>query len=96
MNEFIYGMNILVSIFGFISCFYILMNSTLNKQTAKCVISTCLAGLVWFLSFYSSLLNSYQANMLELLLKISLVFLICIWIDKNNIGVQCGLRRTSR
>ena len=59
--EFIYSINILVSVLGFLSCFYILIDNTLNKQTARCVIPTCLVGFVWFILFYSSLLNIYNS-----------------------------------
>ena len=52
--EFIYSINILVSVLGFLSCFYILIDNTLNKQTARFVIPTCLVGFVWFILFYSS------------------------------------------
>lgn len=89
IEEFIYSVNILVSVLGFISCFYILMNNTLNKQTAKCVVPTCLAGLVWFIFLYSSLLQIYQPSAIETNIKIAICYLMIVWIDENykiNIG----------
>lgn len=89
IEEFIYSVNILVSVFGFISCFYILMNNTLNKQTAKCVIPTCLAGFIWFVFLYSSILQMYQPSALETNIKAAIFYCMLIWIDKNykiNLG----------
>ena len=93
MNEFIYSINIVVSMFGFLSCFYILMNNTLNKRTARCVLTTCLAGFVWFILFYSSLLNIYKADIVEVMCKLGLFYTTISWINKEYIkGISDGLR----
>lgn len=89
IEEFIYSVNILVSVFGFISCFYILMNNTLNKQTAKCVIPTCLAGFIWFVFLYSSLLQMYQPTALETNIKVAVFYCVLVWID-NNYKINLG------
>lgn len=97
INEFIYSINILVSVLGFISCFYILMNNTLNKQTAWCVITTCLAGLIWFIFLYSSLLQIYQPSAIETNIKAAILYCMLIWIDKNyNKELLYGLCRVTR
>lgn len=85
INEFIFSINILLSVFGFLSCLYILMDNTLNKQTAKCVISACLAGLVWFMLVYASLLHIYQVGPVELIVKSFIVYFIVLWIKENYI-----------
>lgn len=85
INEFIYSINILMSIFGFLSCLYILMDNTLNKQTAKCVITTCLAGLCWFSLVYASMLHLYHISFLEVLLKGFIVYSMLTWIEDNFI-----------
>lgn len=91
--EFIYSINILVSVLGFLSCFYILIDNTLNKQTARCVIPTCLAGFVWFILFYSSLLNIYKADIVEVMCKLGLFYTTISWINKEYIkGISDGLR----
>ena len=73
--EFIYSINILVSVLRFLSCFYILIDNTLNKQTARFVIPTCLVGFVWFILFYSSLLNIYKADIVEVMCKLGLFYI---------------------
>lgn len=83
--EFIYSINILMSIFGFLSCLYILMDSTLNKQTAKCVLTTCIAGLSWFMLVYASLLHVYHISFFEVLIKSFIVYFMLLWIENNFI-----------
>lgn len=83
LEGFIYSTNIIVSIIGFLSCFYILMNSTLNKKTARCVVTTCLAGLVWFAFLYLSLLHVYQVTLIELLWKATMLDITLCWISNN-------------
>lgn len=93
MNEIIYSINMSVSIFGLLSCFYILMNNTLNNQKAKCVITTCLAGFFWFLILYSSLLNIHQVSLLELVLNFGLVLITLEWILQNYTEVNIWLMK---
>lgn len=89
IEEFIYSVNTLISVFGFIACFYILMNNTLNIQSAKHVIFTCLAGFIWFVLLYSSLLDMYEPSALETNIKAAIFYIMLLWIDKNykiNLG----------
>ena len=97
IEEFIYSVNTLISVFGFIACFYILMNNTLNIQNAKCVIITCLAGFIWFVFLYSSLLEMYEPSVLETSIKAAIFYLMLLWIDKEYKKVVFyGLRRIVR
>lgn len=86
--EFIYSINILVSVLGFLSCFYILIDNTLNKQTARCVIPTCLAGFIWFGLLYSSLLQVYQISTVEIIWKILFMHVILVWIKNNYLNIN--------
>lgn len=86
--EFIYSINILVSVLGFLSCFYILIDNTLNKQTARFVISTCLAGFIWFGLLYSSLLQIYQISTIEIIWKILFMHVILVWIKNNYLNIN--------
>lgn len=83
INDVIYSIDLLVSVFGFLSCIYILMNNAVNKRTAKCVISTCLAGFIWFIFLYSSILQTHQAMIFEILLKCSVFYITLAWINNN-------------
>ena len=86
--EFIYSINILVSVLGFLSCFYILIDNTLNKQTARFVISTCLASFIWFGLLYSSLLQIYQISTIEIIWKILFMHVILVWIKNNYLNIN--------
>ena len=86
--EFIYSVNILVSVLGFLSCFYILIDNTLNKQTARCVIPTCLAGIIWCGLLYSSLLQIYQISTIEIIWKILFMHVILVWIKNNYLNIN--------
>ena len=86
--EFIYSINILVSVLGFLSCFYILIDNTLNKQTARFVISTCLVGFIWFGLLYSSLLQIYQISAIEIIWKILFMHVILVWIKNNYLNIN--------
>ena len=86
--EFIYSINILVSVLGFLSCFYILIDNTLNKQTARFVISTCLVGFIWFGLLYSSLLQIYQISTIEIIWKILFMHVILVWIKNNYLNIN--------
>lgn len=86
--EFIYSINILVSVLGFLSCFYILIDNTLNKQTARYVISTCLVGFIWFGLLYSSLLQIYQISVIEIIWKILFMHVILVWIKNNYLNIN--------
>lgn len=86
--EFIYSINILVSVLGFLSCFYILIDNTLNKQTARYVISTCLVGFIWFGLLYSSLLQIYQISTIEIIWKILFMHVILVWIKNNYLNIN--------
>lgn len=86
--EFIYSINILVSVLGFLSCFYILIDNTLNKQTARFVIPTCLVGFIWFGLLYSSLLQIYQISAIEIIWKILFMHVILVWIKNNYLNIN--------
>lgn len=83
INEFVYCINMIIGVFGFLSCLFILTNPTLNKQTAGHVCKTCLAGFCWFFVLYSSFLQLYVPNGL-LMLELFFLFLIFIWVRKGD------------
>ena len=95
VDQLVLGINLLINVFGVLSCFYILMNNSINKRTAVCVIPVCLLGLIWFGFFYAAFLNTYPIHIVEVTYKLFLLFITREWI-KNNYRIKRGGTKYAR
>ena len=84
MNDlFLLTSNITVSLIGFVLWTFILLSGTLNKRTARCVITTCLGGLVWFGFLYLTLLHLHIPSYTELITKLIILLITSKWVDNT-------------
>ena len=87
MNDiFLISSNFSISIIGFVLCSYILLSGKLNQRTARCVITTCLGGFIWFSFLYLAFLHLYTPGYYELFSKLTILIITCSWVDKTIKG----------
>ena len=62
---------------------YILLSGRLNQRTARCVISTCLGGFMWFSFLYLAFLHLYTPGYYELFSKLTILIITYSWVYKT-------------